>query len=79
MNCCGNRMSSPCNSQNRFPQQFINWIIYSVNHPTGNWIDFNRIMRNYKDIYAHSNELYGVLCTEDVPAEPSPYDYPVTE
>jgi len=72
--------TSRCNSR-RLPDSFIADLTEPLNNPSGQWSDFNEMHLYWEELrynyvgYAGN----GLMCTDDLPPEPLPSEYPNME
>ena len=65
------------NNRYRLSDDNIDKVLNSINNPSGNWEDYNRIWKYHQALSRHTNDRTGLLCNDDLPSEPNVDDYPI--
>ena len=64
---------TPCEG---FPEEWqqiiLSQLTYEIEHPSGNWSDFNRLVTEWEQYYT----LWNILCEDEFPPYPDYRDYP---
>lgn len=55
----------------RLPAAWIETVMTKVNNPSGTWSDFNNIHKYWIELRKFTDDIKGMFCESDVPAEGS--------
>ena len=64
-------------NKNRLSDENIETLIEPMVNPSGNWSDYNKVWKLYRDLKRYTNNRTGLLCFKDLPPEPDTNDYPI--